>query len=330
MALRIATFNVENLDDAPDQKPSIAARVAVMQPQLARLRADVLCLQEVHSEPDAQGDRALAGLDALVAGTMYAAYDRATTTTVEGDLYVERNLVVLAHPDLSIDHASVRSIRGADGPQPSYQRATADPADTEADVVRWERPILHVPIDLGGGRTLHVFNLHLKSKIATTIPGQKLDNFTWRTPSAWAEGSFISALKRVGQALQVRLIVDDLFDAEGEDTLIAVVGDFNSDNDDVPLRAICGYVEDTGNFDHVPRVMVPCEHNIPKSLRYSLWHLGRGEMFDHVLASRSLFGAFDHAEVHNETLPDESGAFRTDLKFPESDHAPIVAEFALA
>jgi exonuclease III len=52
-------------------------------------------------------------------------------------------------------------------------------------------------------------------------------------------------------------------------------------------------------------------------------------MFDHVLASRALFGAFIGAEVHNEVLPDESGAFRTDVKFPESDHAPVVAEFAV-
>jgi exonuclease III len=52
-------------------------------------------------------------------------------------------------------------------------------------------------------------------------------------------------------------------------------------------------------------------------------------MFDHVLASRALFASFVGAEVHNEVLPDESGAFRTDVKFPESDHAPVVAEFAL-
>ena len=34
-------------------------------------------------------------------------------------------------------------------------------------------------------------------------------------------------------------------------------------------------------------------------------------------------------EIHNEVLPDESGAFRTDVKFPESDHAPVVADFVI-
>lgn len=35
--------------------------------------------------------------------------------------------------------------------------------------------------------------VHLKSKIAINIPGQKLDDYTWRTHSVWAEGSFISS-----------------------------------------------------------------------------------------------------------------------------------------
>jgi hypothetical protein len=37
----------------------------------------------------------------------------------------------------------------------------------------------------------------------------------------------------------------------------------------------------------------------------------------------------EHTEIHNEYLPDESGAFCTDVKFPESDHAPVVAQFTL-
>ena len=74
---------------------------------------------------------------------------------------------------------------------------------------------------------------------------------------------------------------------------------------------------------------IPCENNIPSSARFSLYHLGKGEMIDHVIVSRSLFRFFGHTEIHNEALPDESGAFRTDDKFPESDHAPVIAEFNL-
>jgi hypothetical protein len=135
-------------------------------------------------------------------------------------------------------------------------------------------------------------------------------------------------MKRLGQALQVRLIIDQVFDTAGLDALIAVAGDFNASSDEVAVMAIRGPVEETGNPLHGPRVMVPCENNIPLGSRYSLFHLGRGEMIDHILVSRPLLSFFQHAEIHNEVLPDESGAFRVDTRFPESDHAPVVAQFA--
>jgi len=48
--LRIATFNLENLDDKPGQKPTFDERIALMRPQLLRLNADILCLQEVNGQ----------------------------------------------------------------------------------------------------------------------------------------------------------------------------------------------------------------------------------------------------------------------------------------
>jgi endonuclease/exonuclease/phosphatase family metal-dependent hydrolase len=324
MPLRIATFNMENFDDVPGSEPTLAERIAVMRPQLARVRADILCLQEVHSQGPA-GARTLAALEALIAGTPYQTFNRAVTVTTGGTLFDVRNLVILT----SFPITSSATIRDSQGPRPSYQMATANPPDLVANVLEWERPILQAQLNIGGGRTLHVLNLHLKSKIATNIPGQKIDTFTWRTASAWAEGSFVSAMKRLGQALQTRLIVDGIFDSSGHDALIALCGDFNADHDEVAMHAIFGRVEDTGNPAHGPRVLVACERNVPEPSRYSLLHLGKGEMLDHIVASRGLLAFFDHAEVHNEILPDESGAFHTDVKFPESDHAPVVAEFTI-
>jgi hypothetical protein len=185
-------------------------------------------------------------LDALIANTRYATFKRATTLTTQGELFDMRNLVVLT----SLPIIAEQQIRDSQGPRPSYQMATAIPPDPQADPLRWERPIQHVTLDPGNNRTMHVFNLHLKSKIASNIPGQKEDTCTWRSPSAWAEGSFISAIKRAGQAFQTHLLIDDVFDNEGDASLVVVCGDFNSDNDDVPVRAICGKVEDTGNLAH--------------------------------------------------------------------------------
>ena len=322
MPTRIATFNLENLDDGSGVSPPLSERIPIMRPQLERVNADILCLQEVHSQ-GATGARTLEALDSLLAGTQYAGFHRAVTETTTGQYYDMRNLVILSRfPILTTE-----IIRDSDGPQPSYQMVTAVPVDTTANTLSWERPLLYVQLDLGQNRTLHLINVHLKSKLASNIPGQKLNNYTWKTVSAWAEGSFLSSMKRVGQALQARMLIDRIFDQHGLEALIAICGDFNADAKEVPLRAIFGPVEDTGNPAHAPRIMVPCENNVPPSARYSLFHLGKGNMLDHIIASRPLIRYFHVAEIHNEALPDESGAFRTDVQFPESDHAPVVAEF---
>ncbi len=72
---------------------------------------------------------------------------------------------------------------------------------------------------------------------------------------------------------------------------------------------------------------VPCELTVPETSRYSYLHLGKGKMLDHLLVSRGMLARYNGAEIHNELLHDESIAFATDKKFPESDHAPVVAKF---
>jgi exonuclease III len=50
-------------------------------------------------------------------------------------------------------------------------------------------------------------------------------------------------------------------------------------------------------------------------------------MLDHLLVTRNLLAHYRGSEIHNELLHDESAAFAIDRKFPESDHAPVVATF---
>ena len=239
-------------------------------------------------------------------------------------VYGERNLVILSRFAITESHQYKHDFALA----PRYQKVTARPEESEAKAVTWERPILYAKITLDNTRALDIINIHLKSKLPTDIPGQKVDNFTWKTPSGWAEGFFLSSMKRVGQALETRMLIDKLFDAN-EDALIAVCGDFNADLDEVPVEAIRGDVENTGNDNLAKRVMVPCERTIPEPSRFSLLHHGQGEMIDHLLISRSLLAHYRGLEIHNELLHDESVAFGTDVKFPESDHAPVIAEFEL-
>lgn len=46
-----------------------------------------------------------------------------------------------------------------------------------------------------------------------------------------------------------------------------------------------------------------------------------------ILVTRDLLTFYRSTEIHNEVLPDESGS--SDVNYPESDHAPIIAEFIL-
>jgi len=323
--LRIVTFNLENFDDTGTTAPTLADRIAIMRPQMLRLRADVLCLQEVNSQ-EVAGVRTFSALDALLAGTPYAAFNRVHTTLAGPSTVplVERNLVILSRFQVSAPDEIKHTIV----PRPAYRRVTASPADTVAIDITWERPILKAAITLPTGATLHVLNLHLKSKLPTDIPGQHPSQFVWSSASGLAEGSFVSSVKRVGQALETRVVIDQIFTADANAHIVCC-GDFNADVDEVPLEAIRGDVENTGNPDLIGRVMVPIERTIPSSSRFSLYHHGRGVMLDHILASRAMLAFWQGTEIHNEILHDESIAFATDRKFPESDHAPVIAEFLL-
>jgi endonuclease/exonuclease/phosphatase family metal-dependent hydrolase len=320
--IRIATFNVENLDDKQGQRPSLDQRVKIMRPQLIRLNADILCLQEVHGQETPNEPRRLLALNRLIENTPYAGYHRVSTKTADGtQVYDVRNLVVISRFEIT-DHSQYKHEHMQ---APYYQKVTSSPPENEAKKVTWERPILYAKIVLPNNKTIHVINLHLKSRIPVNIEGQYRD-YTWKTASGWAEGYFISSMKRVGQALETRVFVDKIFD-EDENAYVVICGDFNATSDNVPVQAIRGDVENTGNGDLANRVLVPCEQTIPAPSRYSLIHQGRGEMIDHLLVSRSLLAFYDHTEIHNEILHDESIAFATDKKYPESDHAPVVAEF---
>jgi predicted extracellular nuclease len=240
------------------------------------------------------------------------------------EVYDERNLVILSRFDISAHHQYKNDFAFA----PLYRKVTEEPREDKAKEVAWERPILYAKVSLAGSNVLHVVNVHLKSRIPTNIDGQKVGSYAWKTASGWTEGYFLSSMKRVGQALETRMLIDSLFD-ENEDAHIAVCGDFNADLEDVPVAAIRGNVEDTGNVNLVKRIMVPCEQTIPEPSRFSLYHHGKGCMLDHLLVSRSLLAFYRGSEIHNEVLHDESVSYATDKKYPESDHAPVVADFEL-
>ena len=314
-SLSIATWNIENLSDSNSDLWN--KRKPVLKEILDRAKTDILLLQEVHS---------IAALKELIQGTHYENHHISHTTKADGAAYAERNLVVLSKFNIS----DTKQYRNTLTDKPKWRRITADPVESDPIDIGWERPILHCTLDLAGTKKINIINLHLKSFPPTDIPGQKHSTqwYKWLSHKGWAEGYYISDIKRVGQALETRVLLDQIFSSDLH-ALIAVGGDFNAEIGSIPFKAIVGSVQDTSNVDLRDTVLIPCEMNIPPDQRYSLLHHGKGNMIDHVIVSKEFYPHWTETKIFNELLKDESIAFATDDKFPESDHAPVIAHFAV-
>jgi predicted extracellular nuclease len=136
-------------------------------------------------------------------------------------------------------------------------------------------------------------------------------------------------MKRSAQAVEARMMVDHLMDAEPH-RLIIVAGDFNAADYETPLKILVGAEEDTGNGRLGARSLVVLDRSLPEDRRFSVLHHGRPEMLDHILVSRPLLAHFRSIEVHNETLSDEVVGYGKTKHQTASYHAPLVAEFSIS
>lgn len=169
-----------------------------------------------------------------------------------------------------------------------------------------------------------MINLHLRAPVAAFLPGERLPDIGWRSVPSWAEGFFLASLKRVGQALETRLFIDGLLDADPQ-ALIAVCGDLNAEAREMPVRLIEAAPEDTGNPALAGRRMALLgEEDGPAAGRHTMLHAGRPMRPDHVLASPALAACLTGVEVLNDGLPDDTVSPQ-----PLSVHAALVATFAL-
>jgi predicted extracellular nuclease len=186
--------------------------------------------------------------------------------------------------------------------------------------------LLVCDIGLADGTTLTVVNVHLRAPLASPVAGQKTGPFAWRTVAGWAEGFFLSALKREGQALELRLAVDGMLEAD-PGALIAVAGDFNAEDYGPTMRLVVAAEEDLGAGELAARSLIVLDRALPADRRWSVLHHGRQQMLDHILASRALYGRFRTIEVHNEGLGDEALGYAKAMHSAASYHAPVVATF---
>lgn len=315
--IRIATFNMESFGGDRPGRDATRDRIPVLRARLASLEADILCLQEVNGqrEPEAE-ERDLSDLDALLAGTPLAGFHRAAAGPREG-IADRHNLIVLSRLPIEACDKLMHNLV----PPWSVQL----PMLTEPVEVRFDRPVLRVRIALPSGETLHVFNAHLRAPLAAPIEGEKLSAHSWRSAGGWAAGLSLAALKRMGQALEIRLAVDTVLDAD-PGALIAVVGDLNAETTETPLRMLMALPEDTETDALSGRSLDPVADRLGADHRFSASHLGRRHLPDHILASNALAARLIDVRIDNEAVPDDDtvpDAFRGSL------HAPLSARFDL-
>ena len=326
--MRFATFNLESLDVTSGSGDTLLEeRIDVLRPQLVRLDADVLCLQEVNGQHRRGAQyRTLDALLALLAGTPYAGYNRAATTGPGGAGVADvHKLVTLSRWPI----IEQRELRNTLLPPLKYKVMSAcPPAPGPIDLV-FDRAVLLSTVRLSSGAELSVFNVHLRAPLATPIPGQKEAPFVWKSVSGWAEGYFLSSLKRSAQALETRMMVDRLMLGDPH-RLVIVAGDFNAGDHETPLKILVGAEEDTGNGKLGGSSLAVLDRSIPEDRRFSVLHHARPEMLDHILASRSILAHFRAIEVHNETLCDELVGYGKTRHVTASYHAPLVAEFSIS
>jgi endonuclease/exonuclease/phosphatase family metal-dependent hydrolase len=320
--LRVATFNLENLDFERAQARLLADRAGALRPQLERIAADILCLQEVNGQRlKGEADRSLHALDDLLRGLVYDGFNRVSSLGPHGHGAANvHNLVLLSRWPIvewgEIRHAYIQP--------PSHMPRTASPSGGTPLQLPFDWPLLYAAIDVPGLGRLDVVNAHLKAPVAAPIEGQKLSRQVWRSVSGWAEGFYVSALRRTAQALELRLFIDTLFDKDPA-ARILVCGDLNAEDFETPLKILIGAEEDTGNHLLARRSLAVLDRRLPEDSRFSVSYGGRRLMLDHLLASRALLPLVAGVEVQNETL--EQGRAYADSS--RSDHAPLLVELDL-
>jgi endonuclease/exonuclease/phosphatase family metal-dependent hydrolase len=324
--MRLATFNLENLDYARQAPHLLERRIEILRPQLERLAADIVCLQEVNAQHvKDKKERSFVALDQLLAGTRYAEYERVTShlagTHSAADVH---NLAILSRFPI----VAQRELWHQLVPPMTYRCLTARPPQSNDDKIMFDRPALVTDFTVGPDTVLTIVNVHLRAPLAAIVPGQKRSAASWATTSGWAEGFFIASMKRNAQALEVRLAVDEILQSD-PNRCIAIAGDFNAGLEEVPLKILQARKDDTGNDDLARLSLIPVDSSIARGRRYSVLHDGQHWMPDHILASSPLHARLASVEIHNEALGDECTGAAGSAPIAGSTHAPLVAEFAL-
>lgn len=323
--MKLATFNLESFGSDRLDETALARRIEALRPKLLELEADILCLQEVNAQKvKGNSERQFHDLARLISGTPYEAFHQVESEWAPRQGPNNRhNLVVLSRYPILEGQSHFSRIAH----RPLWQPRTAWPRLESADAIDFDRPVLKTVLDIGTPDPLHLFVVHLRAPIAAPIPGGRNPDRSWRSVSSWAEGYHLSVLKQTAQALELRLAVEAVFDAD-EAARIIVAGDFNATGETGTLRLLRADPDDTRSPALDPRRLFQLDAYLPLEKRKTVLHRGHAQTLDHVLASAAMTDRVTNVRVFNADLPDEV-LEANNPDYAGSYHAAMRVEFSL-
>jgi len=201
----------------------------------------------------------------------------------------------------------------------------------------FSRPVLHFKIrPRSGGETIHVFVVHLKSKLPTAVyrEGWYRGDSDYYNKHSEGIGSALSTIRRTAEAAALRMILTDL--AKDTDTPVVVLGDINDAQMSNTLNVVTGQpnylvsdLSEGGSDVDLYTVGTLQEYRSLRDVYYTHIHQNQHESLDHILVSQEFYDnakkriwAFKGMEVFNDHLNhDDHKADGT------SDHGIVKANF---
>ncbi|WP_200216021.1 endonuclease/exonuclease/phosphatase family protein [Micromonospora coerulea] len=308
--LIVMTWNVENLfrphDTDPSAADTYAAKLAYLAGLISGTGADVVALQEVGSPAAADDLRAALG-DPWQA-------------------------VVSTHPDrrgirvaVLARHALTEEAQITALPQSGMPAVPDIDGDT---LTHLGRGAVQVHVDCGRPG-LRLLTAHLKSKLLTYPGGRRYP----RNENERARGAGYALLRRTAEAVALRVHLNDVL-AEaavngqpGTPTILC--GDLNDGPDAVTTVLLEGPADgDVHRPDKGDAVrLYNLGRRLPPARAYSRIYQGRGELIDHILATRDLQLRLISIDSLVDDITSIGASTRSRQAAIVPDHAPVIARF---
>lgn len=337
----VMTWNLENLfapgaEGAPDDG-TFAAKLKFIGQTVAAALPDVLAVQELGD------DDALAALLGATGGR----FAHAQSSSHPGGRGI-RVALLSTRPLLDVlelhafdltRYAPVPALTPPDAPAPVTRTALS-------------RGALSAVVNAGGLR-VRVTTAHLKSKLLSYPRRGGRTSFSPADERERTLGTYAATALRNTEAATLRDFVSDRMAAE-PGTAFVLLGDLNDGPEAASTQMLLGPEDldasraDAGDATRLYNLMLPIPgpqgtrgdvSMVPAERRFSRRFNGRGELIDHLLASRHLLGAYaagrftglERVDALVETIVAEDAAAGPVARLAQArpDHAPILATFVI-